>query len=199
MAFDHIIGQEIQRQRLMDALMQGRLAHAYLLYGPSGTGVEALAIELAKAVNFGLLYGQSAGGLVKYAKSGFEVDLTYEEAVSLHEKFFAAYQGLKKWHKEARAKAGSTVNEVRTLFGRRKLLPPHNEETFWSRFSAGFLNMVVQGTCADGLKQAMVQLADRLPKDAQMIGTVHDELIVECPTKTAKKVCQLAEDIRLID
>ena len=51
MAFDHIIGQETQRQRLMDALMQGRLAHAYLLYGPSGTGVEALAIELAKAVN----------------------------------------------------------------------------------------------------------------------------------------------------
>ena len=51
MAFDQIIGQETQRQRLMDALMKNRLAHAYLLYGPPGTGVEALAIELAKAVN----------------------------------------------------------------------------------------------------------------------------------------------------
>ena len=51
--------------------------------------------------------------------------------------------------------------------------------------------MVVQGTCADGLKQAMVQLADKLPKDAQMIGTVHDELIVECPADSAEEICQL--------
>ena len=151
--------------------------------------------QLAKAVNFGLLYGQAPGGLVRYAKSGFEVDLTYEEAVDLHEKFFATYQGLKKWHEEARAKAGSTANEVRTLFGRRKLLPPHNEETVWSRFSAGFLNMVVQCTCADGLKQAMVQLADKLPDEAQMVGTVHDELIVECPVEIADEVCHLTEEV----
>jgi DNA polymerase I-like protein with 3'-5' exonuclease and polymerase domains len=151
--------------------------------------------QLAKAVNFGLLYGQSPRGLVKYAKSGFEVDLTYNEAVSLHEKFFGTYQGLKRWHEEARSKAGSAVNEVRTLFGRRKLLPPHNEETFWSRFSAGFLNMVVQGTCADGLKHAMVHLADKLPDEAQMVGTIHDELIVECPADSAKEVCQLTEEV----
>jgi DNA polymerase I-like protein with 3'-5' exonuclease and polymerase domains len=151
--------------------------------------------QLAKAVNFGLLYGQSPRGLVRYAKSAFEVDLTYEEAVSLHEKFFAAYKGLKKWHEEARSKAGSTVNEVRTLFGRRKLLPPHAEDTFWSRFSAGFLNMVVQGTCADGLKQAMVQLAAKLPDEAHMVGTVHDELIVECPVKMADEVCRLTEEV----
>jgi DNA polymerase-1 len=151
--------------------------------------------QLAKAVNFGLLYGQAPGGLVRYAKSSYGVELTYDEAVDLHKKFFDTYKGLAKWHKQARANADSKVDEVRTLTGRRKLLPPKSEDTFWSRFAAGFLNMVVQGTCADGLKQAMVQLADKLPKDAQMIGTVHDELIVECPTKTAKKVCQLTEDI----
>jgi len=150
--------------------------------------------QLAKAVNFGLLYGQEHGGLVRYAKSSFCVELTYDEAVDLHKKFFDTYKGLAKWHKQARANADSKVDEVRTLTGRRKLLPPKSKGTFWSRFSAGFLNMVVQGTCADGLKQAMVQLADKLPKDAQMIGTVHDELIVECPTKTAKKVCQLTAD-----
>ena len=123
------------------------------------------------------------------------MDLTYEEAVDLHEKFFDAYQGLKGWHKEARAKAGGEVDEVRTLYGRRKLLPPHNKDTFWSRFSAGFLNMVVQGTCADGLKQAMVQLADQLPEAAHMVATIHDELIVECPAKMADKVCCLTEEI----
>lgn len=51
MALDKIIGQDKQRQRLMEALLQNRLAHAYLLYGPDGAGAEALAIELAKAVN----------------------------------------------------------------------------------------------------------------------------------------------------
>ena len=151
--------------------------------------------QLAKAVNFGLLYGQSPRGLVKYARSGFEVDLTYDEAVSLHEKFFGTYQGLKRWHEEARSKAGGDATEVRTLFGRRKLLPPHNEETFWSRFSAGFLNMVVQGTCADGLKQAMVQLADKLPDQAHMVGTVHDELIVECTVEMADEVRRLTEEV----
>ena len=97
--------------------------------------------------------------------------------------------------KQAREKAGGKVDEVRTLTGRRKLLPPKSKDTFWSRFSAGFLNMVVQGTCADGLKQAMVQLADKLPDETHMIGTVHDELIVECPVKMADEVCRLTEEV----
>jgi DNA polymerase I-like protein with 3'-5' exonuclease and polymerase domains len=150
--------------------------------------------QLAKAVNFGLLYGQAPGGLVRYAKSSYGVELTYDEAVDLHKKFFDTYKGLAKWHKQARVNADSKVDEVRTLTGRRKLLPPKSEDTFWSRFSAGFLNMVVQGTCADGLKQAMVQLADKLPDEAQMVGTVHDELIMECPAKITEEVCLLTED-----
>ena len=55
--------------------------------------------------------------------------------------------------------------------------------------------MVVQGTCADGLKQAMVQLAGKLPNEAQMVGTVHDELIVECPVEMADEVCRLTEKV----
>jgi DNA polymerase I-like protein with 3'-5' exonuclease and polymerase domains len=184
-------------ENMLAAYQSGEDIHARTAASVLGKPIKKVTKQdrqLAKAVNFGLLYGQSPEGLVRYAKSGFEVDLTDEEAKDLHEKFFAAYQGLKKWHKEARAKAGSTVNEVRTLFGRRKLLPPYAKDTFWSRFSAGFLNMVVQGTCADGLKQAMVQLADKLPDEAHMVGTVHDELIVECPVKMADEVCQLTEE-----
>ena len=55
--------------------------------------------------------------------------------------------------------------------------------------------MVVQGTCADGLKQAMVQLADKLPDEAHMVGTVHDELIVECPVEMADEVRRLTEEV----
>ena len=43
--------------------------------------------------------------------------------------------------------------------------------------------MEIQGTCADGLKLAMVELADKLPEDAHMVTTIHDELIVECPVE----------------
>ena len=55
--------------------------------------------------------------------------------------------------------------------------------------------MVTQGTCADGLKLAMVQLADKLPDEAHMVGTIHDELIVECPVEMADEVCRLTEEV----
>ena len=93
-----------------------------------------------------------------------------------------------------KAKADGEENEVRTLMNRRKILPPKSRDTFWSRFSAGFLNMVVQGTCADGLKQAMVKLTNKLPRGACIVATVHDELVVECPARTARKTCQLTVD-----
>ena len=51
MPFERLVGQQTQRNRLMEALTQGRLAHAYLFHGPPGTGADALAIEMAKAVN----------------------------------------------------------------------------------------------------------------------------------------------------
>jgi DNA polymerase I-like protein with 3'-5' exonuclease and polymerase domains len=82
-------------------------------------------------------------------------------------------------------------SKVRTLMRCRKLPPPKSEDTVSSRFSAVLPNMAVQGTCADGLKQAMVQLADKLPDEAHIIGTVHDELIGECPTGMAEEVCRL--------
>ena len=55
--------------------------------------------------------------------------------------------------------------------------------------------MVVQGTCADGLKQAMVELADKLPDEAHMVATIHDELIVECPVEITDEVCHLTEEV----
>ena len=55
--------------------------------------------------------------------------------------------------------------------------------------------MVVQGTCADGLKQAMVQLVDKLPDQAHMVATIHDELIVECRVEIADEVCRLTEEV----
>jgi len=135
--------------------------------------------QLAKAVNFGLLYGQSASGLVRYAKTSYGVDLTEGEAEQIRERFFRAYRGLADWHARTRKEASGKMIETRTRLGRRRLMPA-GDQFFWQRFSGG-LNTPVQGGAADGLKRALVRLAGQLPEGARILSTVHDEIIVECP------------------
>ena len=64
---------------------------------------------------------------------------------------------------------------------------PEGEEAKWPRFTS-LLNTPVQGGSADALKQAMVDLSDKLPPAASIVSTVHDELIVECSSATAEEV-----------
>ena len=82
--------------------------------------------------------------------------------------------------------AAEGAKSVRTALGRIRWLP-QGEEAEWPRFTA-LVNTPVQGGSADALKQAMVDLADKLPSSASIVSTVHDELIVECATDTAEEV-----------
>ncbi|HIM90823.1 MAG TPA: hypothetical protein EYM52_08860, partial [Dehalococcoidia bacterium] len=79
--------------------------------------------QLAKAVNFGLLYGQSAKGLVAYAKKAYGVEMEYDRARAIHGKFFSAYTGLRKWHERSREAASKDLKSVRTVSGRVRWLP----------------------------------------------------------------------------
>jgi DNA polymerase-1 len=151
--------------------------------------------QLAKAVNFGLLYGQSAKGLVAYAKKAYGVEMEYDRARAIHGRFFSAYNGLRKWHERSREAASKDSKSVRTVSGRVRWLP-EGKDTEWIRF-VGLLNTPVQGGSADALKQAMVDLADKLPASASIVSTVHDELIVECATDTAEEVKALVETAML--
>jgi DNA polymerase-1 len=144
--------------------------------------------QLAKAVNFGLLYGQRAEGLVKYAALKYEVPLTVQQAEQIRNRFFTRYQGLKRWHSDAWQKVEDGVSEVRTRLGRRRLLP--DLATEWDQFSA-LVNAPVQGGAADGMKRALVALAAALPEGAFIVSTVHDELIVEAPLEIADQVKEL--------
>jgi len=151
--------------------------------------------QLAKAVNFGLLYGQSAKGLVAYAKKAYGVEMEYDRARAIHGKFFSAYTGLRKWHERSREAASKDLKSVRTVSGRVRWLP-EGKDTEWIRF-VGLLNTPVQGGSADALKQAMVDLADKLPSSASIVSTVHDKLIVECTSDTAEEVKALVETAML--
>jgi DNA polymerase-1 len=178
---------------MQQAFAEGRDLHietAAILLGKKLDEVTKQDRQIAKAANFGLVYGQGAAGLVRYAKTNYGVELTEAEAASIRKKFFAHYKGLASWHKGAFEKAPG-VAEGRTIIGRRRLLP--NTADKWDRFQAQ-VNFVVQGSCADGLKHALVDLVSRLPFSAHVVGTVHDEVIVECPSAVAADALTIAID-----
>ena len=143
--------------------------------------------QLSKAVGFGLLYGQSAKGLVRYAASSYGVQLADEEAQEIRKAFFRTYGSLRQWHGESHVNAQKNVSEVRTILGRRRLIPESADE--WQRFTA-LVNTPVQGSCADGMKRALVLIASRLPDSASIISTVHDEVIVECNEADGESVLE---------
>jgi DNA polymerase I-like protein with 3'-5' exonuclease and polymerase domains len=84
------------------------------------------------------------------------------------------------------------VVKGRTILGRRRLINP--EASNWDRFQAK-TNLVVQGACADGLKLALCKIHKALSKDAKIIATVHDEIIVEAPEAEAEQVKKLLAKI----
>lgn len=174
--------------KMIEAYRRGEDLHKATAAAVLGKAVEAITKEdrqLAKAVNFGLLYGQSAPGLVRYAASGYGVTLPEKDAQEIRAKFFRTYSRLRQWHGESHRKAEQSVTEIRTVLGRRRLIP--QEASAWERFTA-LVNTPVQGGCADGMKRALVQLSTALPASARIISTVHDEIIVEVAEGEAEDV-----------
>jgi len=133
--------------------------------------------QLAKALNFGLLYGMGARGFRQYAKSQYGLNLTEQEAGSYRDAFFRAYPALAAWHRRVRSRR---TKETRTLAGRRRLLDDKTPDT-------QRLNTPVQGTGADGLKLALSLLWERRDKvpGAFPILAVHDEIVVEASEEQA--------------
>lgn len=136
--------------------------------------------QLAKALNFGLLYGMGARGFQQYARSQYGLDLTVAEARRYRDAFFQSYPGLAAWHRRVRA---ARAQETRTLDGRRRLLDTRTPDT-------QRLNTPVQGSGADGLKMALALLWERRQEVAGVrpVLAVHDEIVVECGQEHAEAV-----------
>lgn len=177
--------------KMIEAYRNGVDLHKQTAAEVLGKALNAVTKEdrqISKSANFGLLYGQSAPGLVRYAASSYGVKLELDQAEQIRRQFFRTYGSLRQWHGESRNKADAGAREVRTVMGRRRLIPETASE--WERFTA-LVNTPVQGGCADGMKRALVMLAERLPAEARLISTVHDEVLVEAPEA-------MAEEVRLI-
>jgi DNA polymerase I-like protein with 3'-5' exonuclease and polymerase domains len=183
-------------KRMIEAFIKGEDLHtktASIVLGKSEKEITHENLQLAKALNFGLLFGQSAEGIVRYAKTRYGLEMTEKQAAKTRAVFFKHYDGLARWHAKAWGEVEYTeVVEGRTILGRRRLINP--EASNWNRFQSK-TNLVVQGACADGLKLALCEVHKALPKDAKLIATVHDEIIVEAPEAQAEQVRKLLAKI----
>nr|PZN21646.1 MAG: DNA polymerase I [Pseudomonadota bacterium] len=130
----------------------------------------------AKAVNFGVIYGQGDSGLAK------ALGISRTEASSFIAAYFRRYEGVRRFMNETleRARAGEAVQ---SLLGRRRHLPAIRSANRAERLAAErvAMNMPIQGTAADLLKLAMLSLSTPVTPGTRMILTVHDELVFEVP------------------
>jgi DNA polymerase-1 len=167
---------------MLNAYAEGRDLHA--LTAQSLVGREEIGMDdrkLAKAVNFGLVYGMGAKGLRSYALRSYGVEMNLEDAALYRMRFFEIYPGLKRWHESERQARLRGDAETRTLTGRRRM----DVEKRTDR-----LNAPVQGTGADGLKLALALLWERRDgcPGAVPILVCHDEVVVECDAEQAEDV-----------
>jgi hypothetical protein len=175
---------------LRQVFREGRdphLATAATITGKPEQSISDHERKLAKAVNFGFLFGMGARRFRSYAAEGYGVDLDESEAQRAREAFLSTFPGIAAWHRRVGklGRAGQTVT-VRTSMGRRKRFAPE-------RFSFNSaLNIPVQGTAAEGFKLALIALHERLPSvGGRAVLCVHDEYIAEVPTEHAEQAREL--------
>lgn len=135
----------------------------------------------AKAVNFGFLYGMSAKGFVNYAKTGYGVLVTDQEATEMRARYFSTYRDLEPWYAKQK-RLCIQDGGVYTLFGRFRALPEIYSQNWSDKGSAErcCINTPVQSSGSDILLSAMIEIDKTLP-ECQIVCTVHDSILVEVP------------------
>jgi len=180
-----VAAQVSRDSRMLAAYSAGEDLHrltASLLLHKAPDAVNKQDRQAAKAVNFGLIFGMGAAGLAQYAAQSYGAPMTQEEAERFRSRFFQAYEGIAAWHGRLKAhppREGRTLTGRRFAYGTSPSLPELS-------------NSPVQGTAADILKKALGLLADRLAQSsAWIVGTVHDEILLECPEAEAEETAAL--------
>ena len=165
---------------MLQAYREGKDLHrltAATIYGCQLDEVTREQRQAGKSCNFGLLYGQSASGLRSYANSNYGVQMSVAQAKTFRSSFFQLYQGLKRWHQTTLNNLRKGQFYARTRGGRLRLW--QKEKPPWL---GHVLNTPVQGTAADGMKEALIRLHQQLRpfrSEARVVHLVHDEIILE--------------------
>jgi DNA polymerase-1 len=160
------------------------------VFGVAEAEVTSEMRRKAKAVNFGIIYGQSSFGLAK------SLDISQEEAATFIDGYFARYSGVGKFFADTLAQC-SRQGFVTTLLGRRRAIqgvrmPEERRPLNLPERTA--VNTVIQGSAADLIKLAMIAIARRLREEqrqSKMILQIHDELVFDLPPDELDAMAQL--------
>lgn len=187
----HLSGDE----ELVAAFRQGRDVHrltASLIYGLPEQDVTDEMREMAKRVNFGIVYGLTAFGLSR------DLGITLEEAQQFIDAYFARYPGVKEYIGEQIRKARAD-GFVTTLLGRRRYLPQINDKSVGVRQFAErqAVNTPIQGSASDLIKLAMIDIHRLIREKAlegRMILQIHDELLFDVPQGELDDLARMVRD-----
>jgi DNA polymerase-1 len=179
---------------LVDAFREGADFHertATKIFGANSGRDPHQLRSIAKMVNYALLYGKSAFTLSK------DIGVSQQEAQTFIDGYFAGFPRVRAFLDRTLEEARAT-GSVKTMYGRRRLVADLNSRDFQRRSAAERItvNMPIQGTAADILKRAMIDVHAALAPhpDARMILTVHDELLFEVPKDRADGIAELVRD-----
>ena len=189
----HLSGDEA----LVDAFRNGEDIHdrtALKVFGADSGLSEHELRRRAKIINYALLYGKTAFTLAK------DIGVTQQAAQDFINAYFAGFPSVRQFIDDLLVRARET-GVVKTMFGRRRLVPELTSRNGQIRGAAErvAVNMPIQGSAADILKRAMIDVHAALPLLAggrtRMILTVHDELLFEAPKETAEESAAVLRDI----
>ena len=184
---------------LLEAFLLDQDVHAKVASELFLTPIEKVTKEernIAKTINFGLLYGMGSSKLAQTLK------ISNKLAKEYFEKYFLKYQRILQWKEETLQNAQANL-EVRTLFGRKRELKDliSQNPMLKARAERLAINTPIQGTAADIIKKVMIEVDSLLTQNypqAKLIMQVHDELVIEALSKQAEeiaaKVCNIMEN-----
>jgi DNA polymerase-1 len=180
---------------LVEAFRHGEDIHARTAQEVFGVGPLAQTPEhrrVAKIINFGVIYGLSAFGLAR------QLGIDTKEASQFISAYFERYSGVKKFLDEQIAEVRET-GFTKTLFGRTRPIPEINspQPNLRSFAERTAMNTPMQGTAADLIKLAMIEIDRRMASkfESRMILQVHDELLFEAPEKELPRLTKLVKEV----
>ncbi|MDR1941381.1 MAG: hypothetical protein LBQ47_03560, partial [Endomicrobium sp.] len=180
-----VLAHESEDENLINAFNNNADIHTQTAAEVFGQMPQLVTKEMrsrAKAINFGIVYGQGPLALSQ------SLDISVREAKEYIDAYFARYSKVKKWL-DAAAESARKAGYVKTLFGHIRYLPEFESSSarlasFANRAS---VNTIVQGSSSDIIKKAMIDIYGEMPSDILMLLQVHDELVFEVPQDKIKE------------
>jgi len=172
------------------------LRTAMRLTGKSGSAVTKEERKLAKAVNFGFLYGMYPKKFQAYAFESFDMEVSLAEAELYRKQYFEEFPGLLRWHERQR-RVAHNLHRVSSPIGRVRHLPDILSSDNKVRMEAErqAINSPVQSMASDMMLFAMTKLAPQLkPREAYMVGTLHDAIFFEVREDKVEEYAAVIKD-----